>query len=125
VIGSILAGLAALAFVSIGFVALAAPRFSAAQYGLCAEGPAGEAFVRALGARDLALGGIIAALLASGGGGNLAWALAISAIVGAADFFIVRAAGQAGAKHSCIVHAAGTTGLLIAAAAVAATQVRA
>ena len=67
-IGSLLAGLAALAFIAIGLGALAAPRFSAAQYGFPAGDPPSAALVRALGARDLALGAILAAVLAGGAG---------------------------------------------------------
>jgi hypothetical protein len=46
-------------FAAIGIGALVAPRPSAAQYGLPTENPIALAFVRALGARDLAIGGAL------------------------------------------------------------------
>jgi hypothetical protein len=47
------------AFAAIGAGALAAPRLSAAQYGLPTDDPTALALVRALGARDLAIGGAL------------------------------------------------------------------
>jgi hypothetical protein len=118
VIGTILASLAALAFIAIGLGALAAPAPSARQYGLGAEGGT-LGFVRALGARDVALGAIVAALILTAPRPALAWALGLSALAGAADFTIV--ARSPGAPRTALaVHGLGTIALIVAAAAVAA-----
>jgi hypothetical protein len=47
------------AFAAIGAGALVAPRLSAGQYGLPTDDPTALAFVRALGARDIAIGGAL------------------------------------------------------------------
>jgi hypothetical protein len=46
-------------FAAIGAAALVAPRVSAGQYGLPTDDPTALALVRALGARDLAIGGAL------------------------------------------------------------------
>jgi hypothetical protein len=50
-------------FVLIGTGAMLAPRLSAGQYGLPTGDPTALAFVRALGARDVAIGGALLANL--------------------------------------------------------------
>ncbi len=47
------------AFMAIGTGAIIAPRPSAAQYGLPSNDPTALALVRALGARDIAIGGAL------------------------------------------------------------------
>jgi hypothetical protein len=47
------------AFGALGAGALVAPRLSAGQYGLPTEDPTALALVRALGARDIAIGGAL------------------------------------------------------------------
>jgi hypothetical protein len=47
------------AFAAIGAGAIIAPKTSAGQYGLPTEDPSALAFVRALGARDIAIGGAL------------------------------------------------------------------
>lgn len=58
-----LAGATALGLAALGAGALVAPRVSASQFGIPTRDPAALAFVRAAGARDLALGGIVLASL--------------------------------------------------------------
>ena len=53
-----------IALVVIGVVALLAPGFAAASYGVDATTPSALAFVRAAGVRDTAIGAIFLALLA-------------------------------------------------------------
>jgi hypothetical protein len=48
-------------FVAIGAGALVAPRLSARQYGLPTDDPTALALVRALGARDIVIGGALLA----------------------------------------------------------------
>lgn len=62
----ILRGLVALlgvGFVAIGVAALLGPGFAAALYGVDATTPSAHVFVRAAGARDVAIGAIILGLL--------------------------------------------------------------
>jgi hypothetical protein len=94
------------------------------QYGLRTVDEYALGFVRALGARDLVLGLIIAALTAAGDRRALSIALAICAIAGAADFLIVlrrrTRSGEDNPIRSLAVHAFGTLALLAAAGLVAA-----
>jgi hypothetical protein len=116
--GSILAGGAAAAFLALGAGSLAAPRALSENYGLPVDGPDQVAYLRALGMRDAVLGLIVAVFLARGAREPLATTLALSALVGAADFTLVfRARGRA-AGSSLLIHGTGTLGLLAVAALV-------
>ncbi len=111
-IGSLLSACAALAFISLGAGALAAPRRLADNYGIAVEGPGQIAYLRAVGARDAVLGLIIAAFLARRERGPLAVALALSSLAGASDFALVAGARGRSAPLSLAIHGSGTLGLL-------------
>ncbi len=107
-------GLAAL-FIAIGGGALAAPRFSARQYGLplADENADALAFVRATGARDALLGALILASL--GERSALRRTLAWSALAGLADAGIVLA--RHGPRFAHVFHLGGFAALALAALA--------
>lgn len=107
-------GLGAL-FIGIGSGALAAPRFAARQYGLpLADANADAlAFVRAAGARDALLGGLILASL--GERAELRRTLAGSSLVGLIDAGIVLA--RRGPRFAHVFHLGGFAALALAALA--------
>lgn len=59
-----LAAILGVALIVIGITALVAPGFAAAQYGIDATTSSALVFVRAAGARDIAIGGILLGLFA-------------------------------------------------------------
>jgi hypothetical protein len=98
------------AFALIGVGALAAPKLSAEQYGLPTSDPTALALVRALGARDLAIGG---ALISSRGDRPaLARICFWSTIVALADAAAV--AGVRGLRPQHVVHVGGGLALALA-----------
>ena len=105
-------GFAAL-FLAIGAGAVVAPRFSAGQYGLPSGDAEALAFVRATGARDVLLGGLILASL--GERAALRRTLGWSALVGLADAGIVFA--RRGPQIQHVVHLSGFAALALAALA--------
>lgn len=107
-------GLGAL-FIAIGSGALAAPRFSARQYGVrLADADAdAPAFVRAAGARDVLLGGLILASL--GERAALRRTLAWSSLIGLIDAGIVLA--RRGPRFAHVFHLGGFAALALAALA--------
>ena len=110
--GTIGLGLAAL-FIAIGSGAVAAPRFSAAQYGVPAHDADALAFVRATGARDVLLGGLILASL--GERAALRRTLGWASLVGLADAAIVL--GRHGPRPQHVFHLGGFAALALAALA--------
>ncbi len=102
-------------FIAIGSGALAAPRFSARQYGLplADEDADARAFVRATGARDVLLGGLILASL--GERAALRRTLAWSSLVGLIDAGIVLA--RRGPRFAHVFHLGGFGALALAALA--------
>ncbi|MDQ2908751.1 MAG: DUF4267 domain-containing protein [Candidatus Eremiobacteraeota bacterium] len=111
------AALVALGFVAVGAGALAAPRRSSAQYGLPVCDERTVAYVRALGARDLVLGLLLATLLGRRAHPRaIAGALGLSALIGAADFVLV-ATTPAANRKALPLHAAGTLALVMLALA--------
>jgi hypothetical protein len=113
VIGTVLAALAALAFIALGLGAIFAPERSASGYGLASSDPSVGSYVRAVGGRDLVLGAIFAVLLVVDARPALAVVSGASALVGAADFMIVWRARGTAARANLAVHAIGTAGLIV------------
>jgi hypothetical protein len=111
--GTILSTLVALAFLAIGVGAFAAARMSSEQYGIPARDPSSLADVRALGARDVVLGLIVIAFLIAKARGPLSVVVALSALVGLADFLIVLSERGPEGARSLAIHGTGTVGLLV------------
>ncbi len=117
-IASTLSGLIAFVFASIGVGSFANPTGLAASYGLPVETDTGIAYARALGARDLILGAIVAVLAAARVPRSLLGNLInVIALVGLADFVLV-ASTRESRKSALLLHGGGTLGLVIAAAIV-------
>lgn len=125
-IGMILCGVAALGLVGIGIGAIVAPAFSAGQYGIVVADPRALAYLRAMGARDLALGIVLALLMALGSPGLLAASVAACALVAIVDFAVVLADPHPGTAPPAVprglslsLHGGGAIGLLATAVLVA------
>lgn len=125
-IGMMLCGVAALSLLGIGTGAIVAPAFSSGQYGIVVADARAHAYLRAMGARDLVLGIVLALLMALGSSALLAASVAACALVAIVDFAVVfadhrPAAAPTGVPRglSLTMHAGGAIGLLAAALLVA------
>jgi NADPH:quinone reductase-like Zn-dependent oxidoreductase len=112
VIGTLLAYLAATAFIAIGLGALLAPQTSSQQYGLATKDATTLAYVRALGARDLVLGLLLLAFSLSREQSAAALVAEFGALAGLSDFLIVASSRGEEARRNLVIHGAGTIGLL-------------
>lgn len=113
-IGSIVAAMGGFAFFAIGIGALIAPGISSAQYGLPATDRTALAFVRAIGARDLVLGVIVLALLATKNRGALELVLSVSTLAAAGDALAVASGRSDAGPQQFSVHVGGAAALLLA-----------
>jgi len=114
VVGSIVAGLAGFALFTIGVGALAAPGISSVQYGLPATDRTALALVRAIGARDLALGTLILLLLAGRNRSALGHVLAVSMIAALGDAVAVKTGRSDARPRNLALHFGGGAALLVA-----------
>ena len=113
-LGSIVGALGGFAFFALGIGALTAPGISSAQYGLPTTDRTALAFVRAVGARDLALGIIVLLLLASRNRSALEIVLGISTLAAAGDALAVSGARKDAGPGQLGVHVGGAAALLLA-----------
>lgn len=125
-IGMMLCGVAALSLLGIGIGAIVAPAFSSGQYGIVVADARALAYLRAMGARDLVLGIVLALLMVLGSSALLAASVAACALVAIVDFAVVFAdrrpatAPPGASRGVCLtLHAGGAIGLLAAAVLVA------
>jgi hypothetical protein len=116
-LGLAIAALMGLALIGIGAGALVAPRLASQQFGIVLEDPRALAFIRALGARDLAIGILLLLLAGAGRRELLAWAMAASALIALVDYAVVSAAGAG--RTARALHAIGGITMLLAALAIA------
>ena len=107
--------------VAIGLGALVAPSRSATLYGIVLDDGRALAFVRAMGGRDLVIGGLLAVIGLQRRGAPLGWALWLTAAVALVDYVVVRAdrravsaAAPARTVDAPVLHAAGAVALVIA-----------
>jgi len=124
-LGWALAVVIIVSLVAVGFGALSAPRRSAAVYGILLDDQRALAFIRAMGARDLVIGGLLAVIAFQRRGGPLGWSLCLTAVVALADYVVVtadRRAAVSGApargRDTSVLHAMGAVGLVVAGALV-------
>lgn len=119
-LGWALSAVAIVSLVAIGFGALAAPRRAAAAYGIVLDDQRALAFIRAMGARDLAIGGLLAVIALQGRPGPLGWGLCLTAVDALTDYVVVtadRRAAISGAPALAMatrLHAMGVVGLVLA-----------
>ncbi len=109
-IGLALARFMAAALCTVGAGAILAPRTSARIYGFTTTDPAALAFVRAAGARDVALGLLIAVTSRLERREAVTAAVGAGVIVAAADV-VIAAGGKPRARSSLGVHASGAVAL--------------
>jgi len=121
-LGWVLAAVIIVSLVAIGFGALSAPRRSAALYGIVLDDPRALALIRAMGARDLVIGGLLAVIAYQRARTALGWGLFLTAVVALADYVIVAAdrraatpGSRAHAMDTRVLHATSTVGLVVAA----------
>lgn len=124
-IGMLLCGAAALGLVGIGLGAIGAPALSSRQYGIVVADPRALAYLRAMGARDLVLGIVLALVMGLGSSALLAATVAACALIAIGDFAVVATdpgsvTPPAVARGlSLTLHAGGAIGLLATAVLVA------
>ena len=107
--------------VALGFGALSAPRRWSALYGIVLDDQRALAFIRALGARDLVIGGLLAVIAFQHRREPLGWGLCLTAVVALADYVVVTADRRAATTGSPVhvmdtrpLHAMGAVGLALA-----------
>jgi hypothetical protein len=107
--------------VAVGSGALVAPRRSAALYGIVLDDQRAVAFIRAMGARDIVIGGLLAVIAFQRRSGPLGWGLCLTAVVALADYVLVTAdrraaisGASARATDTRMLHAIGAVGLVLA-----------
>jgi hypothetical protein len=121
-VGWTLSWIVVLSLVSLGFGACVAPRRASAQYGIVLDDVRALAFVRAMGVRDLVIGGLLGLMALDRGREALGWGMGIAALIAAVDLLVVTAdqratVGATGpARAARRLHAAGAVGLVVAAA---------
>ena len=120
-LGWALSAVTIVSLVAVGCGALGAPRRSAALYGIVLDDQRALAFIRAMGARDLVIGGLLAVIAFQRRCGPLAWSLCLTAVVALADYVVVaadRRAAMSGAPGRAmdtrVLHAMGAVGLVLA-----------
>src|SRR5262245_33686618 len=74
--------------VALGFAALSAPRRWAALYGIVLDDQRALAFIRAMGARDLVIGGLLAVIALQHRREPLGWGLYLAAVVALVDYVV-------------------------------------
>ena len=105
--------------VTVGLGALAAPRRSARMYGIVLDDDRALAFIRAMGARDLVIGALLAVIALEGRRAPLGWGLCLTAVVALADYVVVDADRRAGREghgrriDARLLHVAGAAGLVL------------
>jgi Domain of unknown function (DUF4267) len=120
-LGWALSAVIIVSLVAIGFGALSVPRRWAALYGIVLDDPRALAFVRAMGVRDLVIGGLIAVIAFQRRREALGWGLCLAAVVALVDYVVVtadrRAATPGSPAHAMdtrVLHATGAVGLVLA-----------
>ena len=108
--------------VVVGFGALWAPRPWAALYGIVLDVRRALALIRAMGVRDIVIGGLLAVIAYQRARTALGWGLFLTAVVALADYVIVAAdrraatpGSRAHAMDTRVLHATSTVGLVVAA----------
>jgi hypothetical protein len=106
-LGSLLAGTTAVGLVVLGAVGVVAPRPLGKAYGIEPHGPGQTAYIRALGARDIAAGGALLAALGSRSHPALRGTILSLTIVALGDFTIVATLRGRTAARNLTIHASG------------------
>lgn len=111
-LATLAAGAAAAGLIALGGCALVAPARMSAGYGVPAATPGGRSFVRATGARDLALGLLLAGFIARAERASTEATLLVLALLAAADFSIA-ASAKPRSTQALAVHGGGAVSLVL------------
>ena len=122
-VGWVLSIVIVVSLVAVGLGALAAPRRWAAMYGIVLDDERALAFIRAMGVRDLVIGGLLAGIASQGRRGPLGWGLCLTAVVALVDYVVVTADRRAATSgvpapttmDTRALHAMGAVGVVLAA----------
>jgi hypothetical protein len=115
-LGWLFAALVVLGLLAIGVVGLIAPGSASAQYGIVLDDPRALGLVRAMAARDLVIGGLLALVALGGSRAALGWGTCLTALIAVVDLAVVTADGRAPGGRARTLHASGIVGLLVAGA---------
>jgi len=113
VIGSLLSAITAVGLIAFGSVGAAAPGPLGKAYGIEPDGAGATAYVRALGARDVASGGALLSALAARSRPALRGTILSLTVIALGDFTIVATLRGRAAAKNLAVHATGA-GLMLA-----------
>src|SRR5262245_46267262 len=117
-IGWILATLVVVGLLAIGVGGVLAPQRASAQYGIVLRDPRALGLIRAMAARDLVIGGLLAMIALAATRNTLGWAVCLTALIAAVDLLVVTADRSATAQsridRTTALHAIGALGLLVA-----------
>ncbi len=120
----ILVALVIVSLVAIGVGGVVAPRIASAQYGIVLDDRRALGFVRAMAARDLVIGGLLAIVALEGSSNALGWAVALTALIALVDLVVVtadrRTTPAPGIDRARALHAGGAVGLVLLGAALVA-----
>jgi hypothetical protein len=121
-LGWALSAVIIISLVVVGFGALGAPRRWAALYGIVLDDRRALAFIRAMGVRDLVIGGLLGVIAYQRARTGLGWGLFLTAVVALADYIVVAAdrraatpGSRAHTRDTRVLHATGAAGLVVTA----------
>ena len=106
--------------VGLGIGGLAAPRAFARLYGIVLDDERALAFIRAMGARDVVIGALLAVIALQRRSAPLGWGLCLTALVAVTDYAVVTADRRAAASGGSVtmdarpLHVMGAVGLIVA-----------
>jgi hypothetical protein len=117
-IGGFLITLAVVGLVAIGLGGMLAPERACTQYGIVLDDARALGLIRAMAARDLVIGGLLAMVAFAATRTALGWAICSTALIAAVDLLVVvadrRVTSRSRFDRATALHAGGAAGLLIA-----------
>ncbi|HWP67462.1 MAG TPA: DUF4267 domain-containing protein [Candidatus Limnocylindria bacterium] len=119
-VGWVLASLAIAGLVAIGVAGMLAPRRAAGEYGIVLDDDRALGLIRAMAARDLVIGGLLALIAWAAARETLGWAMGATALIAVVDLGVVttdrRATSRTRMDRIVALHGGGAVGLLAAGA---------
>jgi hypothetical protein len=120
-VGWSLSAVIVVSLVSIGLGAFVAPRWSSAQYGIVLDDPRALAFIRAMGVRDVVIGGLLGLIAWQHARQTLGLGMALTAVIAVTDLVLVIADRRTATAQPTtraldaarVLHAAGVVGLVL------------
>jgi uncharacterized protein DUF4267 len=119
-IGWTLSALVVVSLVAIGLGAVVAPRAASAQFGLGVDDPRALGLVRAMGMRDVVIGGLLGLVALAQARDVLGWGMWVSVLIAVTDLAVVTAdrrvtpaERQRRPDAARLLHASGAVGLIL------------